>query len=338
MSERKVFITGATGLVGSHVLVELSKDDQVEIFAAKRATSNLETVAQLFKHYNKENEFDKIKWVDFNLEDVNSMPQVDEVIHTAAVVSFNPADYNAMTKTNVEATQKLLKIAKDSGVKKFGFISSIASLGRTKVSNQYNEQSPWSDSSANSFYSKTKYQSEKMVIEANSAEMKTFIINPGVILGPCDWNKSSGTIFRTAIKGMKFYTKGVNGFVDVRDVANGMLTVMKKGKPSEKHIVVGENISYRDVFSKIARNTTRKVPSIYAPKWMTEIGWRIAKLKASLKKESPVLTKESARTAHGLNYYDNTKLPSLEGFQYHTIEDAIQNAVQFLKSNDYFKL
>jgi nucleoside-diphosphate-sugar epimerase len=336
MSERKVFVTGATGLVGSHVLVELSKVDHVEIFAAKRKTSNLETVAQLFKHYKCEVAFDKINWVDFDLEDVSSMPEINEVIHTAAVVSFNPADYDDMTRTNIEATQKLLKIAKESGVKKFGFVSSIASLGRTKESNQYNEQSPWSDSSANSFYSKTKYQSEKMVIDANSSEMPTFIINPGVILGPCDWNKSSGTIFKTAIKGMRFYTKGVNGFVDVRDVAKGMLNVMAKGIPSEKHIVVGENISYKEVFTKIAKNSTGKTPTIYAPKWMTEIGWRLAKLKAKIKKESPVLTKESARTAHGLNYYDNSKLPSLGDFEYHKIDDTIVNAIEFLKTNKYF--
>lgn len=336
MSERKVFVTGATGLVGSHVLIELSKDNQVEIYAAKRAASNLETVTQLFKHYEREKEYDKIKWIDFKLEDINTMPLVDEVIHTAAVVSFNPTDYDAMTKTNVEATQKLLKIAKDSGVKKFGFVSSIASLGRTKESNQYNEQSPWSDSSANSFYSKTKYLSEKMVIDANSPEMSTFIINPGVILGPCDWNKSSGTIFKTAIKGLKFYTKGVNGFVDVRDVANGMLRVMDAGIPAEKHIVVGENIGYREVFSGIAKRTNSPIPAIAAGKLMTEFGWRLAKIKGAINGESPVLTKESARTAHGLNYYDNSKLPSLGEFKYHSIDEAIINGVQFLKSNKYF--
>jgi nucleoside-diphosphate-sugar epimerase len=242
-----------------------------------------------------------------------------------------------MHSTNVDATKRLLEMAKNADIKKFGFISSIASLGRTKESNNYTESSPWSESTSNSYYSKTKYFSEKMAIDANSPEMPIYIVNPGVILGPCDWNKSSGTIFKTAVKGLKFYTKGVNGFVDVRDVAQGMLKVMENGMPSEKHIVVGENISYKDVFTKIAIQTNSKIPTIYAPKWMTEIGWRLAKISAKMKNESPALTKESARTSHGLNYYDNSKLPALGGFKYHEMDDTISNALKFMKSAGYFQ-
>lgn len=336
MSERKVFVTGATGLVGSHILVDLAKESNCEIYAAKRAGSNLGLIQQLFDHYGMTNAYSKVNWIDFDLNNIASLPSVNEIIHTAAVVSFNPKDYDAMTQTNVNATKQLLQRAKENGIKKFGFISSIASLGRTKESNNYTENSPWSESTSNSFYSKTKYASEQEVIKSNGDTMKTFVVNPGVILGPCDWNKSSGTIFKTAIKGLKFYTKGVNGFVDVRDVSSALLRVMEVGIPAEKHIVVGQNIGYREVFTTIAQQTNSPIPTIAANKLMTEFGWRIAKLKGMIKGESPALTKESARTAHGLNYYDNSKLPALGQFKYHTIENAIANGVDFLKTNNYF--
>ncbi len=335
MSQKKILVTGATGLVGSHILVELSQMEDLTVYAAKRKSSNVSSVAKLFEHYQIASFYEKINWVDFDLNHPELNIEVDEIIHSAAVVSFDKNEYQLMTKVNLEGTKKLLKLAKDKNVKKFGFVSSIASLGRTKNSNHYSESSPWSESTSNSYYSITKYQSEQLVIEANSETMSTYIINPGVILGPCDWNNSSGTIFKSAIKGLKFYTKGINGFVDVRDVARAMILVMERGKPQEKHIVVGQNISYKDVFTRIAKQTNSSVPSIYAPKLLTDIGWRLSLLKAKLKNEKPILTKESANTSHGINYYDNKKLIENYQFEYHSIDDAISNSVAFLKNNRF---
>lgn len=332
--KRKILITGATGLVGSHVLLDLLKDDNIDVHALKRDNSDLTPVQNLFEWKDQSSLLEKVTWTNWDLnEDAPDNPHfenIDEIIHTAAVVSFNPADYEMMDTVNIEATKSLLEFAKRKGVTKFGFISSIAALGRVNASGVYTEKAEWVDNNSNSFYSKTKYEAEQIVLGANSDNLNTYIVNPGVILGPCDWNKSSGTLFRTGAKGIAFYTKGQNGFVDVRDVSKGILHVMLNGNSGERHILVGENVPYRKVFSDLCLSFDNKPPRIYSPKWLTGLGWRLDKLKSGIKGIPPTLTKETARNANGVYEYDNSKMRSL-GFEFTPITETIKYSAPFFK-------
>lgn len=332
--KRKILITGATGLVGSHVLLELLQKEEIDCYALKREQSDLSPLRHLFDWYHKTALLEKMNWIEadlgFELSKTLIPYQFDEIIHTAAVVSFNPSDYAAMERINVDATKKLLQYAQSTGVKKFGFISSIAALGRVNESGIYNEDAQWADNANNSFYSKTKYESEKIVIAANCINLETYIVNPGVILGPCDWNKSSGTFFRTGAKGIAFYTKGQNGFVDVRDVAKGILFVMHEGNSGERHVLVGESLPYRKVFSKLCLAFNKNPPKIYSPQWLTGIGWRLDMIKSRIKGSPPTLTKETARNANGKYTYDNSKMTSI-GFVFTPIHQTIEDAVPFFK-------
>ena len=264
------------------------------------------------------------------------MPSIDEIIHTAATVSFNPKRNSEMDQINFEATKKLLQTAKELNIAKFGFISSVASIGKNKSGNKNTEDSIWEDGPLISFYGKTKYKSQQLVISSNSDTLSTYVINPGVILGPCNWNKSSGTIFKTAIGGLKFFTTGKTGFVDARDVASAIIKVMDAGKPAEKHIVVEDNYYFKDVFTKIAVASKRKPPTIRASEFMTGIGWKLNWMTSKVMGTEPVLAKESARASHNIEEYDNSKLKKELDFEYHSIDDMIQNTIRFLKNENYF--
>lgn len=321
-------------MVGSHVALDLLQDASNEIYATKREKSDLTPLQQLFEWHESTELLSRINWVNADLlndQFTASLPaEIDEIIHTAAVVSFNPEDQGLMTQVNEKATASLIAYAQKAGVKKFGFISSIAALGRINATGKYNENAEWQENNSNSFYSKTKYASEQIVIGANSAELATYLINPGVILGPCDWNKSSGTIFRTGAKGIAFYSKGQNGFVDVRDVAQGMLYVMKNGQPAERHVMVGQSVPYKDVFSQICLGFGKKAPWIYTPQWLMGIGWRLDKIVSSIKGVPPTLTKETASNANGIYEYDNAKMKAL-GFQFTPIQETIKDSVPFFQ-------
>ncbi|WP_258541309.1 NAD-dependent epimerase/dehydratase family protein [Parvicella tangerina] len=332
--KRKILLTGATGLVGSHILLDLLKQNATLVYALKREKSDLSALKNLFEWYDCYPLLENINWINGDLSS-NTVSEVlpteiDEIIHTAAVVSFNPDDYEVMNKVNINATKTLLNYASKSGVSKFGFISSIAALGRMDASGRYTENSEWVENDSNSYYSKTKYEAEKAVIAANNNGVNTYIVNPGVILGPCDWNKSSGTFFRTGAKGIAFYTKGQNGFVDVRDVSRGMLDVMKNGSSGERHILVGESVPYRKIFSDLCVQFGKKPPRIYSPKWLTELGWRLDKVKSKLKGVPPTLTEETARNANGIFEYDNAKITS-RGFEFTPITQSIEDSVPFFK-------
>lgn len=332
--KRKILITGATGLVGSHVLLDVLSNEGVEVFALKRPSSDLTALKNLFQWKSKESLLDEIRWINYDLNDDPSKTfanyQIDEIIHTAAVVSFNPADYATMHNINVEGTKRLLDLAQTLGVRKFGFISSIAALGRVNSSGKYSEDAEWTDNDDNSFYSKTKYQAERLVIEANSENLSTYLVNPGVILGPCDWDKSSGTFFRTGAKGIAFYTRGQNGFVDVRDVSKGILKIMKEGNSGERHILVSESILYRSVFSELCKAFGKKPPGLYSPKWLTNLGWRLDKIKSNIKGVPPTLTKETARNANNCYEYDSSKMIS-KGFEFIPISETIKYSAPFFK-------
>ncbi len=332
--KRKILITGTSGLVGSHVLLDVLQKTDTKVHALKRKNSNLKPLKNLFDWHGKLELLEQVNWIEFDLRDDQLPPtlpdSIDELIHTAAIVSFNPDDNGIMEEVNVKATELLINYARQVGVKKFGFVSSIAALGRVNTSGKYTEDSEWVENESNSFYSKNKYESERMVLAANSEEMSTYLVNPGVILGPCDWGRSSGTFFRTGAKGIAFYTRGANGFVDVRDVSRGLLEVMKNGPSGERHILVSESLPYKQVFTWLAVGFRNKPPRIYSPQWLTGLGWRLDKVRSKIKGTHPTLTKETARNANGVHTYDNSKMMS-RGFEFIPIEQSIREAIPFFK-------
>ena len=131
------------------------------------------------------------------------MAGIENVYHAAAIVSFNKKDRQQMYKINVEGTANIVNICLANNVKKLGYISSIASLGRTAGQEWYNEKDTWKTSKQNSYYATTKYTAENEVWRGSEEGLNTVIVNPGVILGPGDMHKSSGTLFGTINKGLK---------------------------------------------------------------------------------------------------------------------------------------
>ena len=230
-------VTGGTGIVGSHILEELTRNGNT-VRAIKRTTSDINLVQRVFEYYNNPN-FNCIEWV---LGDVTDVPSIDEamigienVYHAAAIVSFNKKDRKKMYKINVEGTANIVNLSLANNIKKLGYISSIASLGRTAGQEWYSEKDTWKTSKQNSYYAVTKYTAENEVWRGSEEGLDTVMVNPGVIVGPGDMYKSSGALFGTIYKGLKYYTKGTNGFVDARDVSRSIIQLVKSDI-SKKHI------------------------------------------------------------------------------------------------------
>jgi len=155
------------------------------------------------------------------------------------------------------------------------------------------------------------------------------IINPSVILGPGEINSGSTKLITTVEKGLKYYTSGVNGFVDVRDVVKIMVLLMENDISGERFIVSSENLTYKELFEYIAICLKQQAPKYRAGKWMSGIYWRLEFLKSIISGKKPLVTQETARTANNNYVYSGDKLKAKLNFKYLSIRESINDACAF---------
>ncbi len=325
-------MTGATGLVGMHIVFDLLSQNK-NVIATFTSNSNKNIIKQVFNHYGFPEYYDKIKWCKMDLEDVSEVYQaiegVDFVYHSGAVVSFNKSDYDQMRRINIEGTTNVVNACLEHKVKKLAFISSVASIGRDGKK-KYNEKNKWNSGRGNSYYALTKYKSENEVWRGIEEGLSAVITNPGIIIGPSNWGRSSTTIFKQIYKGLSFFPLGENGFVDVRDVSRATIQLMESKISRERYILVGENLSYKSVFDDIAKSFKKPIPKKKAKKTLLEIAWRMEAIRCFLTNKKQSITKETARTSNQINVYDNQKIIKELNYNFKSIKEAIENTTSFL--------
>ncbi len=329
-----ILVTGGTGLVGTHLLFDLTTQQQ-QVRAIKRTNSNLESVREVFCYYsdNGNQLFDAIEWVDGDLTDINSlleaMEGVTHVYHCAAMVSFQPGDAAALLKANGEGTANVVNAALDRNVKKLCYVSSTAAIGKTLREEHLDESCWWKASNENSNYAISKYSGEREVWRASEEGLTTVIVNPSIIVGPGNWNKSSVSVFKTIWNGFKYYTTGINGFVDARDVSRAMMQLMESDIHNERFLLVGKNTTYKEFFTLIAQSMNKPVPKKEASEWMTGLGWRIQRLQSMFTGKASGLTKETHISSHCKYHYSNKKIKEALGFEFTSLKEAVDNTGKF---------
>lgn len=294
-----ILVTGATGLLGTHLLQTLLQEKQ-PVKALYRSS------VPLFENSNK------IEWIQGNILDVpeleEAMRDVEQVYHCAAKVSFHPKDTNELFKTNVEGTANVVNACLQTGVKKLLHVSSVAALGDGKQEEAIDETSVWLESNNRSIYAKSKYLAEIEVWRGVGEGLQAVIVNPSVILGAHDWNEGSAQIFKTFFNEFPWYTEGITGFVDVQDVVKAMVLLMQSDITAERFIVSAENVSYKEVFDAIADGFQKKKPGRKVLPLLAGTIWRAEAVRQFFTGNQPLLTKETAATAQTKRFYNNLKL------------------------------
>ncbi len=322
-----IFVTGGTGLVGSHVLLNLAQKGE-QFKALKREYSSLEVCKNIFAHYKELDLFDKINWVNGDVSDIPSLTEAmqdcEQLIHCAAIVSFYASDADLLRKVNIEGTANVMDVAIASGIKKAGFVSSIAALGRNSTEGMVDEECHFKITKHDSNYSLSKYYAEQEVWRASQEGLEVVIINPSVILGPGDWTKGSSQIFQKIYKGLKFYTSGSTGYVDVVDVADSLIELLFSEVKNERFIVNGANLKFRDCFDSIAVALGKPKATIKATPFLKEIAWRVDAVRAFITATKPLLTKETANSAMKSNTYSTKKIEAMLGYQFTDVDATIK--------------
>lgn len=330
-----VLVTGATGFLGSHLVCQLLAEGEL-VRACKRESSDDSEFEFVFAYYfphpsDAAEKRKSLHWVQTDVLEVDTLATAIRgcswVYHCAALVSFEAGDFEKLMKVNIEGTANLVNACLLEGVKNLCYVSSIASLGRTKSGNTMNEESKWEGSKLNSNYAISKYRAEQEVWRGSEEGLDVVIVNPGVIIGVGNYKKGSNALIHSVFKGLPFYSMGVNGYVDVADVARAMISLVKSKVRNKRFVLVGSNQRFRDLFFLIADTFGCKRPFIEVGPVLAALSWRMMAVVRIFSKNSLAITKETARAALTESYYDASLIQREIGFNFTPIEETVKACV-----------
>ena len=324
-----ILVTGGTGLLGAHLLHRLTAQGH-RVRATRRPGADAHFVEWIFGLYTPEPQplLDRVEWAEADLLDYQSLlpatAGIRTVYHTGAVVSFSPSDARSVLATNVLGTANLVDACLGQGVAELCHVSSVAALGAPNADGIINEECAWGKSKGRSVYAQSKFMGENQAWRAMEMGLRVVVLNPSVILGPGRWDSGSGQLFRRVRRGMPFYTNGVSGYVDVRDVARAATELMALPEINgERFVLNSQNISFGELFGLMAKHLHRRTPWLRIPKALAAAAYPIIWLAGILSGRGNSLSWANLQSAFGHSRYSSDKIIAQIGFQFTPIEETI---------------
>lgn len=337
-----ILVTGATGLVGSHLIAKLLAQGK-NILATKRHNSQTLITQKILSYYFQDADiyFEQIKWIEPDFynpaewQEIIQQYSISEIYHTAALVSFNEKRRNEILKTNVDITTHLVNACIDTNIK-FCYVSSIAALLNHFEQHDVTEKTFWQPGKYEYSYALSKYLGECEVWRGIEEGMKGVIVNPGIIVGAGNWNSGWGLLVKKAYKGIPFYTTGKTGYVTVEDVVEVMIQLMDKNIFSQRFILVENNYTFKDILYELHRSLKKPVPKLEAKKWMLQLAQYFEAVYAFINPHyEPNLNKATVQGAINQHNYQNQLIKQTLSFSFRPVLPYIHQVSQkFLQEMD----
>jgi len=311
-----IAITGANGLLGSHLLRKFSSE-KIPVVAIKKPGSTTTHLSDLTS----------VEWRDADVLDTESLVKVLQgtttLIHTAAQVSFNPRARNKIFEVNEGGTRNVVNTCLALEINHLIHISSVAAIGRQKGFQHINEESKWISGDLNTDYAESKYLAELEVWRGHEEGLNVSIVNPSVILAPPTQTKSSAQLFHYVMNEKLFYTDGQLNFVDVRDVVAMIWKMYNEKIYGERFIANGGHTTFKNLFAQIAQRLNKKPPSIKIPSSLLAMLATIEEMRCRVTGKEPLITRQSTKLAKEFFYYSNEKAQRKFNFQFHSLENTL---------------
>lgn len=322
-----ILVTGATGFLGSELIFQLTRQGK-KIRALRRENSVIPEILQ--------SNF-LIEWVVTDINDLASLDDafedITQVYHCAALVSFNPKDKAELLKINIEGTSNIANLCVNYGARLL-HVSSIAALGEAKKGMQITEDDYWEYDSKVHSYAISKYEGEMEVWRSIAEGLDAVIVNPAVMIGASAGYSGSGAIFKLVKEGLRFYTSGATGIVDVSDVAKCMISLMESRVSGERFTISAENYYYRQFFSEIADGFGVEAPGKEATPWMLGVAWRALRVISLFTGKVAGLTSDAARSSMNVSLYSNEKIIKTTGITFKPLHQSIKEVCAGLIKNE----
>lgn len=321
MPKQKVFLTGSTGFLGSHLAEALlSAGFNLTVLVRPASLEKLKSFSWSHKAQVIEGEISDVSLL------LDTMAKVDIVIHAAALVSFMPADANSLVRTNVEATAFMVNAAIETGVKQFIFISSIAAITGNRGDLVLDQNSTTDPNMLTSNYGKSKYLAELEVWRGNEEGLPITIFNPALILGNGNLEgTSSPSIFKYVTDERPFYTQGTINYVDVTDVVKAVITsVGNENAIGKRYVLNSGTVTNQEFFTQAAKGLGKKAPHIALQLWQTNTLARLSFFWPPFLKRPRFLSPETLRNAHRQTKFDGSFASQDFMFTYQTLKQTLR--------------
>lgn len=321
----KVLVTGANGLLATNIIAVLLEND----FSVIGLLRNEKSFA-LPPHKNlKLHIGDITKSESFE----SLLPEIDCIIHAAALTGQDIIDYTIYKNVNATATENLYKAALQHQVKNFIYISTANCFGFGSLQDLGNENKPIRFPFSNSLYAKSKLEGQEKLLELakHNSNTKLVILNPTFMIGAYDTKPSSGRLVLSAHKKrIIFYPPGGKSFINVIDAANAVVNAIELGKHCESYILCGENLSYKEFYQKVTKQLNQKSSYVKIPKFLLYgIGY-IGNLLRFFKVKTDI-SLTNVQTLCVNNYYSNRKAKMELKLEQNPIENGIKDAIEWFK-------
>jgi nucleoside-diphosphate-sugar epimerase len=327
------FVTGATGLIGSHLVLRLI-EEQMPVTALFRNEKSKSEVRNLFQFYGKENLFSEINWVTGDVEDADDMYELtagmDTVFHCAAIVSYHKKEASRMFEVNINGTKNVVNACIENDVRHLIHVSSISALGDV-IGEVIHEETPRNFNDYHSNYSKGKYLSEQEVWRGIQEGLNATILNPAIVFGPNACKRSSGTMIARIDKGLPALPAGGSGIVSVVDVVEAMVRASKQTPTNERYILCAENVQMAALFTQIANTLQVKIGKNIAKKWQFNLVYFIEAAIELFTGKRATVTREIIRNYDEVRQFDGSKVTRVFGFQYRSTFSSIEDTVRYYK-------
>ena len=324
-------VTGATGHIGNVLVRKLyERGYEVVVFVLKN--DNID----IFKGLNIEYKYGDVNDIE-SLE--NAFLGADVVFHLAGIIEIGNGNKSRMYKVNVEGTKNVVDVCKKVGVKKLVYTSSVHAIKEQPKGKVITETDEFSSKLVKGTYAKTKAEATKYVLKAQDEKLDVIVTHPSGVIGPYEYKRSNlgQLIIDWYYKKMKAYLDGGYNFVDVRDVADGLVLALEKGRPGQCYILAGHYVSIKELMKYIEEITHVPAPKFKIARWFAYATGFLSEIYYKIMKQKPLFTSYSVYTTGTNSNFSIEKAQKELGYTTRPIKETMQDTIKWLKENDIIK-